>query len=235
MWSPVFPGSYYVGVTNSLLTNLTLTGNTIAFVASGMFLSEVTPIRNPYNISYSVTGTGTPDYTFSATMTGTITYSGSCSSIATDAVVGDNTITLDALADGTYSDCSLTVTNGSDSGTLAITPFSIDTVIPTFTIPSFIAGKIPTLNIANSGSYTLSGAYTDTGVEMQSIVYSAWEVSSWTYLNPVANILTSATGTDISWTHTWTDFFNNQPILTGTGDHGVVRVWIEFYDAAQNR
>ena len=53
----------------------------------------------------------TPNYTFSSTKSGTITYGGSCSSSTTVAVTGNNTITLNTLSDGTYSNCTITVTD----------------------------------------------------------------------------------------------------------------------------
>ena len=55
----------------------------------------------------------TPNYTFLSTKSGTITYGGSCSSSTTVAVTGNNTITLNTLSDGTYSDCTITVTGNS--------------------------------------------------------------------------------------------------------------------------
>ncbi len=70
----------------------------------------------------------TPDYTFSSTIAGTITYGGSCSSSTTSAIFGNNTITLVSLSDGTYSDCTITVTDtaGNASNTLTITSFIVD-------------------------------------------------------------------------------------------------------------
>ena len=66
-------------------------------------LSEVTPVTTP-------TIAATPNYTFSSSKAGTITYGGSCSSSTTLAVAGNNTITLNALANGTYENCTITVT-----------------------------------------------------------------------------------------------------------------------------
>ena len=65
-------------------------------------IAEVTAVTTPTNDS-------TPNYTFSSTEAGTITYRGSCSSGITSATTGNNTITLDNLSDGTYSDCTITV------------------------------------------------------------------------------------------------------------------------------
>ena len=66
-------------------------------------LSEVTAIITP-------TLDTTPNYTFSSSKAGTITYGGPCSSSTTIAVAGNNTITLNALASGTYEDCTISVT-----------------------------------------------------------------------------------------------------------------------------
>ena len=73
---------------------------------TALILEEVTPVTTP-----SIDDT--PDYTFSSTKSGTITYGGSCSSSTTVAVTGNNTITLNTLSDGTYSDCTITVTGNS--------------------------------------------------------------------------------------------------------------------------
>ena len=69
-----------------------------------LILKEVTAVETP-------TTDTTPEYTFSSTKAGTITYGGSCSSSTTVAVTGNNTITLNTLSDGTYSNCTITVTD----------------------------------------------------------------------------------------------------------------------------
>ena len=51
--------------------------------------------------------------TLGASKAGTITYGGPCSSNTTVAVAGNNTITLNALANGTYENCTITVTDNS--------------------------------------------------------------------------------------------------------------------------
>ena len=71
-----------------------------------LILEEVTAVWTP-NIDT------TPNYTFSSNKAGTITYGGSCSSSTTTAISGINTITLDNLSDGTYSNCTITVTDSS--------------------------------------------------------------------------------------------------------------------------
>ncbi|SUZ50414.1 uncharacterized protein METZ01_LOCUS3268 [marine metagenome] len=89
-------------------------------------IAEVTKVTTPTNDT-------TPDYTFSSTEAGTISYGGSCSSNTSIAISGNNTITLNSLSDGTYSDCTIVVrgTTGYLSNTLTITSFTVDTTAPT--------------------------------------------------------------------------------------------------------
>ncbi|HPK28116.1 MAG TPA: DUF5011 domain-containing protein [Candidatus Absconditabacterales bacterium] len=91
-------------------------------------LTQVTAVPTPTNDT-------TPDYTFSSNEAGTITYVGSCSSSTTSAISGDNTITFNTLATGTYSDCTITVTDvaGNASTSLSVNTFTIDTTKPTCT------------------------------------------------------------------------------------------------------
>jgi len=69
-------------------------------------IAEVTFVTTPTNDT-------TPDYTFSSSEAGTITYGGSCSSSTTIAISGNNTITFNALVNGTYDNCTITVTDNS--------------------------------------------------------------------------------------------------------------------------
>ena len=100
-------------------------GNTLKMTsfevdATAPIVAEVTAVTTPKNDS-------TPDYTFSSDEAGTITYGGSCSSSTTEAVSGNNTITLVSLSQGTYSDCTVTVadTTGNVSSSLTLTSFSV--------------------------------------------------------------------------------------------------------------
>ena len=83
-------------------------------------IAEVTAVTTPSTDS-------TPNYTFSSTEAGTITYGGSCSSSTTSAISGNNTITLVSLSIGTYSDCTITVTDaaGNVSSTLTLSSFNV--------------------------------------------------------------------------------------------------------------
>jgi len=83
-------------------------------------IAEVTAVTTP-------TTDTTPNYTFSSDEAGTITYGGSCSSSTTSATSGNNTITLVTLSTGTYSDCTITVTDavGNVSSTLTLSSFTV--------------------------------------------------------------------------------------------------------------
>ena len=121
---------YYVFITLSIIVNSCSSGYTDEYSKISVVLAEVTAITTP-------TTDTTPDYTFSSTGSGTITYGGSCSSITTSAISGNNTITLNSLDNGTYSDCIITVTTtitntitnenseSNLSGSLTITSFTV--------------------------------------------------------------------------------------------------------------
>ena len=87
-------------------------------------ISEVTAVTTP-------TSDASPDYTFTTSEAGIISYGGSCTSVTTSASSGSNTITLDTLSDGTYSDCTITVSDapGNTSNTLTLTSFTVSTVV----------------------------------------------------------------------------------------------------------
>ena len=86
-----------------LLTSCISRKDDVETAATAPIIAEVTAVATPTNDS-------TPDYTFSSTEAGTITYGGTCSSSTTIAVAGNNTITLNALASGTYENCTISVT-----------------------------------------------------------------------------------------------------------------------------
>ena len=94
------------------LDNAVVTADTAIVTAdnisttTALIIEEVTAVTTP-NIDT------TPNYTFSSSKAGTITYGGSCSSSTTIAISGINTITFNALTDGTYDDCTITVTENS--------------------------------------------------------------------------------------------------------------------------
>ncbi len=116
------PTVNYVGLIEDLNDNIALNVSKIATDGVTPVLAEVTPVTTP-------TMDNTPDYTFSSSEAGAITYGVSCSSVTAAATAGNNPITFNALADGTYNDCTITVTDSSSnvSTPLSISPFQVDT------------------------------------------------------------------------------------------------------------
>lgn len=84
-------------------------------------LAVTAPINTPANDA-------TPSFGFSSSEAGDISYGGSCTSLTASAVAGTNTITFETLSEGTYSDCTVIVTDtaGNASEHLAIPSFTID-------------------------------------------------------------------------------------------------------------
>ena len=117
-------------------------------------VAEVSAISTPTNDS-------TPDYTFSSTEAGAITDGGSCSASTTIAVAGDNTITLNTLSEGTYSDCTISVTGstGNVSSSHTITSFTV--VIPPV-ISEVTAVISPTIDTTPNYTFSSSKAGTIT-------------------------------------------------------------------------
>jgi len=97
-------------------------------------LSVVTPVVTPTNDS-------TPNYTFSSSEAGPVTFGGACTSAPLNAVAGSNVVTFDTLADNTYTNCTVRVTDaaGNQSTTLAVNTFTVDTAGPTVTLGSTVS------------------------------------------------------------------------------------------------
>ena len=159
-----------------LLTSCINREDDVDTAATAPIIAELTAVATPTNDS-------TPDYTFSSTEAGTILYGGSCSSSTTIAIAGENTITLNTLSEGTYSDCTITVTDSEgnisrshtiNSFTVVILPVlsevtavitpTIDTT-PNYTFSSSKAGTITyggpcssstTLAVAGNNTITLN-------------------------------------------------------------------------------
>jgi peptidoglycan/xylan/chitin deacetylase (PgdA/CDA1 family) len=137
----------------------TSTDSTVTYDKTAPIISQVTPVP-------ASTGDTTPNYVFSSTKAGPITVGGSCSIPATNAVVGPNTITFNTLSEGTYSNCTVLVTDtaGNASNSLAVSPFTIsadlfDKGMVTF---SFDDGNKSTYNnISRLGNFK-STQYIDT-------------------------------------------------------------------------
>ncbi len=73
----------------------------------------------------------TPTYSFTSTEAGALAFSGSCSAATSSVGAGTTALTFAELAVGAYSNCVLSVTDAaSNTGTLAVTPFTIEAVPP---------------------------------------------------------------------------------------------------------
>ena len=120
------------------------------------FTIDTTP---PTLVETTVVSTLTNDntslsYTFSSTEGGTITIIGSCSSDNRTAVADNMTVSFVALADGTYNDCYIKVTDSAgNSREIKVNTFTIDTVKPVLT--QVIAVTTPT-NDNTTLNYTFS-------------------------------------------------------------------------------
>ena len=181
---------YYLFIALSIIVNSCSADLRDEYSKFSVKLAEVTAITTP-------TTDSTPDYTFSSTDSGAITYGGSCSSSTTIAVSGNNTITLNSLNDGTYADCTITVsekmkTKKSEttlSGSITITSFTVsssndtttsDTTEPT--IAEVTAVTTPTND--STPDYTFSSDETGT------ITYGGDCSSSTTSANSGNNTIT---------------------------------------------
>ena len=111
-------------------------------------IAEVTAVTTP-------TTDTTPNYTFSSTEAGTITYV-SCSSGTTSATSGNNTITLVSLSEGTYSNCTIIVTDsaGNVSNSITLTSFIVDLTAATLAEVT----AVTTLTNDTTPDYTFSSS-----------------------------------------------------------------------------
>ena len=102
----------------------TLTVSSFTIDTTPPQISQVTPVSSPTNDT-------TPTYTFNSNEAGTITITGATSS-TTNATIGNNTLTFNALSDGTYNNITIKVTDslGYESNTLTVPQFTIDTTLP---------------------------------------------------------------------------------------------------------
>ena len=109
-----------------------------------------------------------PNYTFSSSEAGTITYGGSCSSSTTSATSGNNTITFTSLSDGTYSNCTITVTDSAGiSATLVISSFVIDTTAPTVS-----SGVTSFYNSSDGINWSFGNSYAHPNIGLYGITFS---------------------------------------------------------------
>ena len=126
-------------------------------------LSQVTAVTTPTKVT-------TPSYAFSSNESGTISYGGSCSSGTTSASSGTNSISFNTLSEGSYSNCTITITDSARnaSSALSVNTFVVDTTAPslsqvtavtspsTETTPSYVFSSNDSGTISYTGSCTSS-------------------------------------------------------------------------------
>ena len=146
------------------ITATPTSGNTFTVDNTAPTISQVTAITTPGNDT-------TPSYVFSSDQIGTITSNLAFSS-TTAASIGNNTITFNTLAEGTYTGKTITVTDaaGNASNTLTIPDFVIDTTAPVIsqvtaittpgndTTPSYVFSSDQTGTITSNLTFTSSSA-----------------------------------------------------------------------------
>ena len=117
-------------------------------------IEQVTAIESP-------TSDSTPEYTFASTKAGSITYAGACYSSIIIADIGNNTIVFNALSDGYYDDCTVTVmdSEGNESNTLTIPAFTVDTTVSDMTAPTV---SVIAATITSSGNAFVQSTETGT-------------------------------------------------------------------------
>jgi len=206
------------------------------------FIVQVTSVNSP-------TSDSTPNYTFKSNVAGTITYGGSCSSNTTSANPGNNTITFNALSNGTYSDCTIKITDadGNFSNTLTIPEFTIiSETVQTFVIYETTtptrSGNNIVYSLDNSSSYSDSDLQAD-GVKIgyrMEVSYNGNDYYAETFFNAWNNItLTSllfptvSNGNVIQRTVDNMSVSSNYPTVTNTSSTiGRLEIWPYNYSAA---
>jgi len=173
-------------------------------------IAEVTAVTTPTNDN-------TPNYTFSSTEAGTITYGGSCSSGTTSATSGNNTITFVTLSAGTYSNCTIIVTDsdGNASNTLAITSFTVT----------------ETPDCCSTGSATIQGTVEDNASEALSgvsVIFAKFGTASSTVTTVDNGTFSKSSLSSGTYTLTYTKsgFVDTSLSATLTADNETLEVGI---------
>ncbi|HPO06011.1 MAG TPA: S-layer homology domain-containing protein, partial [Candidatus Gracilibacteria bacterium] len=86
-------------------------------------ITQISPVASPSSDT-------TPNYVFNTNEVGTILYGGDCTSPSTNAILGDNTVTFNALSVGIHNNCTIQVRDSANnlSNILNIPAFTIQSV-----------------------------------------------------------------------------------------------------------
>jgi|LWDU01.1.fsa_nt_gi hypothetical protein len=198
-----------------LLITLSIIINSCSESYKEEYSSKVSIVLAEVTVVPSQTKDTTPDYTFSSTIEGVNSYGGSCSSSTTSTISGNNTITLASLSDGTYSDCTITVTNQKLDlkSSLTITSFTVDTTAPTIeevtavTTPTHDFTPDYTFSSTEAGTITYGGSCSssDTSAISDNNTITLASLSERTYSDCTITVTDSAG--NISNSLTLTSFF----------------------------
>ena len=159
------------------------------------------------------TNDSTPEFQFDSDEAGTISYSGSCTSSDSVAVAGTNTITFNSLADGTYSDCKVSVADVAENSSddLDVPTFEVDTAAPTLT------------SVSISSNNSLDSALAKIG-DTISIDFTASD--------PITNVSVDILGRGASVSNVSGNSWAATLILNGTETEGAVSFAISFEEVS---
>jgi hypothetical protein len=168
---------FYKSTTVGIMTRSTNTVTIANFTGWGVgfvppVLTQVTDITTPWNTNT------TPSYVFDTDTVGTITSSLGFSS-STSSIVGNNTITFNALAETTYSGSTVTVTDTSqnlNTTSLTIPDFIVDITSPTIAITAAEVASGATSNNATL-SLTFTSSKTTTNFVVGDITVTNGTIS----------------------------------------------------------
>jgi len=220
----------YAGNCSSSTTSATATSNTISFNAladgthdnctitvtdnnsntsdnlsvTSFTVGAITPALAEVTVVTNLTNDNTPNYTFFSTLSGAITYGGSCSSTTSSAQENNNVITFNTLADDTYDNCTVMVTNGGrESDNLSVSSFTIDTIRPSLsqvtavTTPTGDNTPDYTFSSSKAGTITYGGSCssstTTATVDNNTITFSA--LADNTYIGCTISVTDNASNT----------------------------------------
>lgn len=150
------------------------------FLFDSSVTDNSTPVLTEVTSIPSLSNNNTPNYVFNSTEDGAIGISGSCnlSQTGTFAAVGNNSPHLWTMPDGTYSDCTVNVTDAANhtSSGLTLSPFTIDTSKPTVTLTETGAA------ISNNAFHNVTATFSEdvSGVDYNDFNLNNWiEASGW--------------------------------------------------------
>jgi len=198
---------------------------------------ETAPTITPITLVSTPANDNTPDYTFNTDEAGTVIYGGSCSSVNTNALVGNNIITLNSLVEGTYADCTITVTDSSSnpSTPLAINTFTIDNTAPVI----ILTGQAE-INVEFGNVYIDEGATANDNIDgvISGQIVQGGDVIDWQTVGIYVrtfNLTDTAGNVATEITRTVNVVDSEAPVITLSGDNPVtIEVGSTYIDDGAN-